>query len=250
MKKLIQILLTISSVLFFWELITFLMQTPEYFFPRPSVILHSLFTNLTLLLTHLTFTLTAVSAGFIVAIIFALLFSTLSLYSSYVKDVLYPLLITIQITPKIALAPLFLIWVGQGILPKIIISSMICFFPMAIEFKKGLESIDQNMIDILRSVGATKKQILLKLQFPFALQHIFSGLKIGISLAFIGTIVGEFISGSKGLGYQIMYSSTLLDTSLVFASILMIITTGFLLYVLILYLEKKIIFWEEKKKLD
>lgn len=240
--------LTLLTILFIWEISIKTFNIPQYILPSTTAIIIALYENIKLFITNAIHTTTAIIIGFTTSIIIAFIITIISQYSKYVNEIVNPLLVIIQITPKIALAPLFLIWFGYGILPKIILSSMICFFPIALELKKGIDSVPTDLLDIMNSIGATKKEILLRIQIPYAMPYLFSGLKIGIALATVGAIVGEFVNSSKGLGYQIAYFATLLDTPIVFAAISITITIGLTLYGIIAYIEQKLIYWNPQKE--
>jgi len=246
MKKILYWVITLLVFITIWETSILVFNIPEYLLPSLSTIASTMINNLDNLFLNLLYTSSEILVGFGIATLAAIGITVASVYSKYVNDIIQPLLVVIQITPKIALVPLFLIWMGYGITPKIIIAAFVCFFPIALELKKGVDSVSQELLDTMKSIGASKKKILFKLQFPHALPYLFSGLKIGIALATVGAIVGEFVSANKGLGYQIAYSATLLDTSMVFAAIFMVILIGLLFYLLVVLAEKKVIFWKQE----
>lgn len=246
MKKKIQLTFTILSFFAFWQLAIYIFRIPEYILSSPLKVLMTMKDHYSLLIFHGSYTTLEIILGFLLGFAVATALTLLSHYSKYINDVVHPLLVVLQVVPKIALAPLFLIWLGYGILPKIIITALICMFPIAISFKKGIDSADQQLIDVTRSIGATKTQILTKILIPHSLPHLFSGLKVGMALAVVGAITGEYVGATRGLGYLLEYSATLVNTPDLFSALFAIIIIGLLLYLLIAFLEKKIIFWQKE----
>lgn len=246
MNKIKYWIITLLVLITIWESYILIFNVPSYIFPSLTKILSSMINNYQKLWIDLVYTSTEIILGFALATTTAIGITIASVYSKYINDTVQPLLFVIQIIPKIALAPLFLIWMGYGISSKIIIAALICFFPIALELKKGIDTVNPDLIDVMKSIGASKKDILLKLQFPHALPYLFSGLKIGIALATIGAIVGEYVSANKGLGYQIAYSATLLNTSMLFAAIFLVVIIGLVFYSTIVLIEKKVVYWKQE----
>jgi NitT/TauT family transport system permease protein len=145
--------------------------------------------------------------------------------------------------PKIAIAPLLVLWLGFDIWPKIAVTALMVFFPVTVTAAEGFASVDRNLLDLLRSVDASATQIFLRVRFPHALPHIFSGLKVGITLAVVGAVVGEWVGADSGLGYLLTYANTLLDSTLLFASLFMLIVLGVILFVLVDLAERLLLPW-------
>lgn len=246
MLKNIYLTLTVIGFFLGWEIIAKIFNIPKYLLPAPIEVLLTIKNNFGFLLYHSAFTTAEIISGFLLGFGIAFGLTVLSHYSKYVNDVIHPILVVLEVVPKIALAPLFLIWLGYGLAPKIIITALVCLFPIAVNFKKGIDSVDQQFIDILRSNGATKTQILAKIMLPSSLPFLFSGLKIGMALAVVGAIVGEYVGSIKGIGYLLEYYATMIDTPRLFAALFMIVAIGLALYLLIAMLEKKIIFWQKE----
>lgn len=246
MRRNLYIILTVVGFFIVWELIVKLFSIPEYILPAPFNVLLVIINNFSFLCYHSAITIIEIILGFLLGFAVAFSITVLSHYSKYVNEVVHPILVVLQVVPKIALAPLFLIWLGYGLIPKIIITALVCLFPIAINFKKGIDSVDQQFIDILRSVGATKTQILKEILLPSSIPLLFSGLKIGMALAVVGAITGEYVGATKGAGYLLEYYATMVDTPELFSALFMIIIIGLALYLLIVFLEKKIIFWQKK----
>jgi NitT/TauT family transport system permease protein len=154
-----------------------------------------------------------------------------------------PILLFFQTVPKISIAPLFLVWFGVGVTPKILVAFLISFFPIVIDTAVGLRSISPDMIDLARSMGATKPQIFSQFRFPNSLPYVFSGLKVASTLAVVGAVVGEFVGADKGLGYLLLVANSNLLTPLMFGTIVALTVQGLILYYLIQFLETLLIPW-------
>ncbi|MDP7385411.1 MAG: ABC transporter permease, partial [Nitrospinota bacterium] len=176
--------------------------------------------------------------------------AVLIVWYKFLEDVLYPLLVILQIIPKIAIAPLLLIWVGYGATSKVLIAFLIGYFPIVVSMITGLRLVEADLLDLARSFRATKWQILAKIRFPNSLPFLFNGLQISITLAVIGAIVGEFVGGSKGLGYLIIVSNYELNTPLMFTSLFLLSIIGLSLFGLIVKLQKVMIPWAVQEEGD
>jgi NitT/TauT family transport system permease protein len=156
---------------------------------------------------------------------------------------LYPLVVLFQTVPKVALAPLFILWFGFDLAPKVTLIVVIAFFPVAINMLVGLQTVDPNLLALMRSVGASRNEILRRIQIPNSLPYLMAGLKVAVTLAVIGAIVGEFAGAQAGLGYMIQFASTQMQTSLVFAALVEVSVLGLLFYYVIEWLERRYINW-------
>ena len=167
-----------------------------------------------------------------------------------IKKGLYPYAIALNTIPLIAIAPLLIVWFGTGILSKIIASVIICFFPILVNTVRGLNNFDKETIDLFRSYSATKSQIFTKLRLPASLPYLFTGLKIATGLSVVGSLVGEFIGGNKGLGYIILVSSYRLETINMFGAIMLSTLMGIIFFLIISFIEKRVIFWNQLEEPD
>jgi NitT/TauT family transport system permease protein len=156
---------------------------------------------------------------------------------------LYPLVVLFQTVPKVALAPIFILWFGYDLLPKVTLIVVIAFFPVALNMLVGLQSIDPALVALMRSVGAGRTEILRRVQIPNSLPYLISGLKIAITFSVIGAVVGEFAGASAGLGYMIEFASTQLETPLVFAALFEVSVLGVAFYYVIEALEHRFVAW-------
>jgi NitT/TauT family transport system permease protein len=228
-----------------WELAAQLTEVPRYILPPPTAIAERLVRSWAILWEHSVVTLTEIGIGFAVGVALGLGLAIPIAYSAVVRNTLYPLIVASQAVPKIAIAPLLVLWLGFDMLPKIVVTALMVFFPVTVTAAEGLTSVDRNLLDLLRSVHANQAQIFFKIRFPYALPHIFSGLKIGITLAVVGAVVGEWVGADSGLGYLLVYANTLLDSTLLFASLFLLIAIGVILFVLVGIAERLLLPWHQ-----
>lgn len=192
---------------------------------------------------HFFTTLTEVLVGFIVGASFGIGVAILSAINMTFRRLVSPYMVALQVTPRIAIAPIIVAWLGFGMEPKMAIAAIICFFPMFINALTGLMQVDHESLEMFESMRATKWQIFRHLQLPGALPVIMAGFKTGISLALIGAIVGEFVSASEGIGVLIQRFSFQLLLPEAFASLIMLTAMGLLLYGLATFADRHIVFW-------
>jgi NitT/TauT family transport system permease protein len=232
------------GVLFFWEILVVLFGIPAYLLPKPSLIIFNLINNISFLLTHLGITGLEVLVGYLIGNIVAFLLAIIFIKSNTIRRGLFPYAIAIKATPIIAIAPLFVLWFGTNIFSKIILVALVCFFPMLINAIKGLESVNKESLELFSLYNASWFNVLLNLRIPTALPYIFSALKISTGLAIVGALVGEFVGANSGIGFIILVSSYQIETTTMFAAIVLTSLMGVMFFEIINYFEKKIIFWE------
>src|SRR4029077_16771643 len=172
----------------------------------------------------------AIIIGFGVAVLVGIPAATLMIYSEWFRRSVYPILLTAQVLPKVALAPLFIVWFGFGLLPKVLMTFLISFFPIVIDTLTGLNSVRPESLMLIRSMGGSRWQAFWKIRLPTALPSIFGGFKVANTFAVVGTIVAEVVGSYHGLGYILVLARGNLDTVTVFAAILWLIAIGFLFY--------------------
>lgn len=220
-------------VLAAWQLYVTIFKIPSVILPSPISIAHYIVARYDILLMHAVPTTLESAVGFLLAVLLGVAIAVLITYSDMARQALYPNLIFFQLIPKIALAPLFIIWLGVGSQSRIAFSVFIAFFPMVIATTAGFLSVDRGILRLCRSLTATEWQIFTSVRFPTALPHIFSGMKIAITLAIIGVIIGEFITAQAGLGYLIIFATARADTEVSMAAIVVLCICGLLLYGLV-----------------
>jgi NitT/TauT family transport system permease protein len=243
LKENVPVLLFVALLLAVWEAYVTIAQVSDFILPAPSRILAVTIRTFPLLMGHTWTTTYEIVLGFVGGNAIAVAMALMIANSRLLERTFYPLIIALQTVPKVAIAPLFLIWFGSGLEPKILITAIVCFFPTVINTVQGLRATDANAIDLLRLVAASRWQIFAKLQFPNALPAFFAGLKISIALAVIGAIIGERVGANSGLGYLIMYSTQTMRTDLMFAGLLITAILGVVLYLVIVLLER-LVSWE------
>ena len=226
-------LLLAAAVLLMWEFGVRLAGVPEVILPSPSAIFNVLISKHEILLRHSRPTILESAGGFALASILGIGLAILLSYSRIAREALYPNLVFFQLIPKIALAPLFIIWFGIGSESRLAFAVFISFFPIVIATIAGFASVDANMVRLCRSLTATEWQIFTSVKFPAALPYIFSGMKVAMTMAIIGVIIGEFITAQQGLGYLIVFATARADTVVGMASIAMLCAGGLLLYGLV-----------------
>lgn len=221
-----------------WQVVVDVRHVSDFILPSPLVILRTTLRYFPLMMRHTWTTTYEIALGFVIGNAIAVVMALLIVNSRLIEKAFYPLLIASQTIPKVAIAPLFIIWFGSGVAPKVIITAVICFFPTVVNTVQGLKATDENAIDLLRLVAASRVQVFTKLQFPNALPYFFAGLKISIALAVIGAIIGEWVGANSGLGYVILYSTQTLRTDFLFSALFLISVLGVLLYLVVVLLER------------
>jgi NitT/TauT family transport system permease protein len=213
-----------------WEAAVSYFQVPVYLIPAPSQIASKLLADYPLFVAETLHSILAIIVGFALAVAIGIPAATLMIYSEWFRRSIYPILLTAQVLPKVALAPLFIVWFGFGLLPKVLMTFLISFFPIVIDTLTGLNTVRPESLLLLRSMGASRWQAFWKVRLPSALPSIFGGFKVAITFAVVGTVVAEFVGSDHGLGYILVLARGNLDTVTVFAAILWLIAVGFLFY--------------------
>lgn len=237
-----------AGVLVLWQLAVPLSGLSEFVLPTPLAIAKRMVTDFNLLATHSYITLLEVLGGFLSGVVVGIPLALAIFYSKVFERAVYPLLVALQTVPKIALAPLLVLYLGYGWAPKISLAFLISFFPIVISTVVGLQSLDKGLVNMVRSMGATEAQTFFKVRLPAALPSIFGGLKVAISLAVIGAIIGEYIAAERGLGYLQLQANSQFDTTLNFATVVTISLIGVLLYFVLALVESKVSFHRESAK--
>ena len=226
-----------------WEAVVRLLMIEPWLLPAPSAILRALGEGGPLFAQHTAVTLYESLLGFLLAVVlaFALAFAMDAL--PLVRRALYPLLVASQTVPIISVAPLFLIWFGYGLLPKVLVAVLVCFFPVAVSLLDGLAGVDGELIDLLRSMGASRLTQLRLVKLPAALPALFSGLKIAATYSIMGAVIGEWLGAQAGLGYYMTLSQRSFATARVFAGIGIITLLSLAVFKVIEFLEHRLMPW-------
>ena len=231
-----------------WEACVHVFRVRPFLLPAPSAVLLDLVARPGWYFAQASVTLMETLVAFAGSIAIGLFLSIAIVYSRLVERTAYTLLVTLNAIPKIALAPLFILWFGTETAPKVAIGIMLAIFPIVISSVLGLRSIDPDMLDLARSMRATRMQVLWKFRFPNALPGIFAGLKVAITLAFAGAIVGEFIASEKGLGYVIVASQANFDTTPMFGAIVLLAFIGTVLFFILEAAEHLALGWHVSRQ--
>jgi ABC-type nitrate/sulfonate/bicarbonate transport system permease component len=251
MKKIFSYFPTLIFLIFLlvlWEAIVDIFTINPQILPSPSEIFSAYITNALLLIPHITQTLLETVWGLLLSIVFGTSIAIVLRLSSLGRKIVYPLLIISQTIPIIALAPLFLIWFGFTILPKIIIVTLACFFPITIAFADGMEKSNPQIIKLLQSMGASRLQILFMAEIPGALPSFFSGLRIAAAYCVTGAIVGEYVGGYEGLGIFMQSAAHSYATAEVFVTIVIASLLSIILFSLVFVFEYFLLPWHRKEK--
>lgn len=237
-------LIALAAFLLAWKLIVIVGNYPPFILPAPEVVLARFAEAWSdgTILPHALRTLVEVAIGFAVGAGSALILGYLLARLPLVERLLSPYLVAAQATPILALAPLLALWFGTGLASKVIICALIVFFPVAIATMVGIRAVDARLLELARSLRATRRQIVTTLEIPAALPSIFGGLRVGVTLAVVGAIVGEWAGADRGLGLLVnLARGSLFDTPLLFATLLTIALLGVALYGLVVLVERALV---------
>jgi NitT/TauT family transport system permease protein len=235
-------------LLVLWQAAVVLLRIPEIILPTPVAIADYLVRRNQLFLRHTWPTLIQTVLGFGLAVVGGILLAILVSLTEIGKRGVMPLLVIAQIVPKIAVAPLFMLWFGLGDLSRVLIAFLIAFFPIVINTVSGLGSVSQEIVLLGRAFARSRWELFWKIQLPHALPYIFDGMKVSITLAIIGVIVAEFVSSQSGLGYLIMFANGRLDTVMMMTSITVLSVVGLALYGVIALAARVFVYWGAAKE--
>src|SRR5471030_1234310 len=235
--------LVIAVLLAVWEICCVVFEVPEIILPRPSKVFVVFVQRFDILMAFCWDTLWTTLIGFLLAIAGGLLLGLAIGASPFVYSGLYPLLIAFNAVPKVAIVPILMIWVGIGALPAVITAFVSSFFPIVVNVATGLATIEPEMRDVLRSLGATRYEILLKVGIPRAMPYLFASLKVAITLAFIGSVIAETVGGNRGIGFLMLSASARNDAPTTFAGLFTIAIMGVLMYAVCALAEKRMTRW-------
>lgn len=234
------------AILVAWQLLG--LKVPRYLLPTPLETARELVVRAPLLAEHAAVTLREIVLGFLLGVAVSIPCGLAVAFSRAVERMVMPVLVFTQLIPKIALAPLFIIWFGFGLFPKVFMTFLLSFFPIVIDAVVGFRSLDQEIIYLTRSMGLSSWQAFLKVRLPHALPQIFAGLKVAITLATVGAIIGEFVGSDRGLGYLLLVAGGDLRTSLLFATLVVLTAIGLVLYYGMVLLERLTIPWHISRR--
>jgi NitT/TauT family transport system permease protein len=234
----------VLGFLVIWEAAVQLTRTPPYLLPAPSLVIQTLFSHPGLYAEAAAITLSEALLGLLLGVLSGVLIASLLTLLPGLEDGVMTLAILLKSTPMVAIAPLLTLWLGFGVLPKIIITALLTFFPVLVNVLSGLQRTDPAMLDLFRSWHADRWETFFHLRAPYALPYLFSALKISAPLSLIGAVVAEWTGASGGLGRTMWLAYSNLNLPFMFAAILLLAAGGMALFRLLDMLEKKVIFWQ------
>jgi NitT/TauT family transport system permease protein len=241
--------LGVLAALALWWLATIVFDIKEFLLPSPGDVLAAFTAHPTYLLGQTWVTMLESVQGFGLSIVVGIPIALLIAGSAILERTIYPLLLALNSVPKIAIAPLLVIWMGFGPAPKVFLAFLVCFFPVVLSTASGLRSTPAELVELLRSLDCTRRQEFFKLRFQYALPQIFVGLKVAISLAVIGAVVAEFSPGADaGLGFVIVTSGGSADTALAFAAMVLLGVLSIALFYALVYVERRLLPWAEERR--
>jgi NitT/TauT family transport system permease protein len=236
-------LISLAALILLWEVLVRVLDVKEFILPPPTAIAEEANRQGWTLVDATQVTLIEVLLGFLLCVAVGIPIAVVIVYSNFIRNIFYPLLVAAQATPRIAIAPLMVLWFGLGTEGKVIMAFSIAVFPLIINTVVGLQAVDRDTMYVVQSMGAGPLQSFTKIRFPAALPSIYGGLKIAVTLAVIGAIVAEFVGSREGLGYLVVVGQGTLNTRLIFASVLVMALMGIVLFYAIEILERLTIHW-------
>jgi NitT/TauT family transport system permease protein len=242
------VIVVLGGFLVIWEAWVRIGGVPSYFLPAPSAIFIEIAQNPLWYMRHSAYTIGACLLGFFMALVVGVLAAVGIVYSKLLENTLYTFLVSLNSIPKIALAPLFIIWMGTNLSSKVAISMLIALFAIVIDTVLGLRSVDPEVLDMAKSMRARPLHVLWKIRFPSALPAMFAGMKVAISLPLVGAIAGEFVASNVGLGYVILTAQGMMQTTRVFAAVVLLGVLGTLLFYAVSLVEYFAIPWHVSQR--
>lgn len=240
---------TIIALVVLWDVSIRVFAIRSFILPSPAEVYQSLVRDWGMLFPNLLYTVYEILGGFFLSVVIGVGLAVAIVSWRPIEKSLYPILVGTQVIPKVAIAPLFVIWFGFGIEPKIFIAFLIAFFPMVISTAVGLRSVEIEKLYLARSMGASAFQAFYKIKLPHAMPSVFAGLKLAITGAVIGAIVGEFIGADKGMGRVLLEANGEMETDVLFAGIALLSITGVILFLIIDGLERVVVRWHVSQRI-
>ena len=231
-----------------WWAVTEADLVAPYILPSPADTWQTTQENAAYLMQHTWVTTWETVLGFIIAAVFGVFVAVVMMYSVNLEKTVYPLILFAQVIPKIAIAPLFVVWLGFGPSPKILVAVLMAFFPIVISGLAGLRSVDPEILELTSTMGASRVKTFMKIRFPASLPQLMSGLKVAATLAVTGAVVGEFVGANEGLGYVILQANGNVDTAMLFAALIIMSLLGIVLFAIIEIAEKLLIPWHSSRR--
>ena len=242
--------LTVAGLLLVWEAACAVFAIPEFVLPRPSRVIETLIGSFGPIWFHAQHTLLTTLAGFAMAVAFGVVLGIVVGSSRLAYQGLYPLLIGFNSVPKVALVPVLVVWFGIGTVPAVLTAFMLSFFPVAVNVATGLATLEPELEDVLRSLGATRWEVIRKVGLPRSMPYFFASLKIAITLAFVGSVIAETLASNQGIGTLVEQASANFRIPLVFAGLFVVAAMGIGMYALFAVLERRMTGWATRTTTD
>lgn len=239
--------LALALLILVWEAVVWLFSIPEFLLPAPSQIFKVTAAASPVMLEHTISTTRTTMLGFLVSIVISLPLAVAIASSPLLANSIYPLLVLTQSIPKVAIAPIIVVLVGAGEISRVLVAFLIAFFPLVISIATGLLATPQELVELGRSFNATHLQELIRIRLPHAVPFVFSGLKLSITFAVIGAVVGEFVAADRGLGYQILSATAFFKTSLAFGAVMLLSIIGIVLFQAVVLIERIFFPWSAEE---
>lgn len=237
----------VIGLFLFWEFAVWVFDFPQFILPAPSVIFEAMWQWRVPILDNAAQTAMTTVVGFAIAIVFGLVTGIIIGSSSLIYNGFYPVLIGFNSIPKVAVVPILVIWFGIGSVPAIITAFLISFFPILVNVATGIATVEPELKDVLRALGASKRDIIVKVGIPRSLPYFFASLKIAITVAFVGSIIAETVASNKGIGHLMIVASSRFEVPLVFAGLLVTAIMGVIMYVIAIMVEKRMTGWSVRE---
>jgi NitT/TauT family transport system permease protein len=248
MARVVYPVLSLVVVIALWQFVIVVLQPAPYLLPSPMSVATTLVNQFPMLIYHSGITAFETLIAFLLSIAIALPLALMIARFRWFEDAIYPLLVTSQAVPKVALAPIILVWLGFGLHTNIVVGVLMAFFPVVISGVVGLKSVPEDMVFLARTMGLSSTQMFTKIHLPHALPSLFGGLKVCVTLAVVGAVVGEFVGSDRGLGYLILLASGQLQTALMFAALILLVVIGVVSFALVQMIEARVMPWHRSQR--
>jgi NitT/TauT family transport system permease protein len=241
-------LLLLAAGIAAWQIITVARNVPDYLLPPPSDIWQTAIDERELLWQNTIPTVKIAVGGFLLALTLGLVIAVLIRYSRVIELALYPIVIVSQTVPILALAPILVVILGFTILPKLVVVCLVCFFPITVNTVDGLKSVDPELVNLMRTMGAGRWRLFREVEWPSALPYVFSGARVAITYSVIGAIFGEWVGSSEGLGWYMIQAKDQLDTAGLFAAMIILTLIGICLFAAVSVVERLLLPWYRRER--
>jgi NitT/TauT family transport system permease protein len=248
LRRRIGLIIVFVSLFLLWEFAVKLFGIKEYLLPPPSRIWTEFLKRWPIVFSAAWVTTQEILGGYLLAVLVSIPLAWAVVRWRFIEEAIYPVIVFLQIIPKIAIAPLFIIWFGFGFGPKLLIVFLLCFFPIVVASVAGFKSVDPDIMDFARTTGAGGLRMFLKIRLPQALPEIFTGLKVGAALSATAAVVAEFVASDRGLGYLLQQYNGNLETPMVFAIIVLLSVIGLAVYYVVELIERLVIPWHVSQR--